>query len=86
MDSLPPNHTLRSLDYRDQVIRDLADTEARLLERIRSLEADTAVRDELVRLAVDALHHVIAERDRLHRERARLREEFRQLRNAGRAA
>jgi phage shock protein A len=75
------NHNLpRNQDDRDVVIRQLADDEALLLERISSLEADVGVYRELAAAACDALRDLTVRYQRLHASFSQLRDAYRALR------
>jgi chromosome segregation ATPase len=69
-----------SRDHTDLVIAELADSEARLLERVVDLEGDLSVYRELLSEALTALRAVTATRDRLRQDRERLREDLQRLR------
>ena len=67
-------------DHRDIVIEDLADSEAALIDRIVDLELDNRALRETLHAAVDGLHHITGERDRLWAQHHRLIDEYRALR------
>jgi hypothetical protein len=59
-------------DYRDEVIEELANSEAILRERVTSLEADNDIRQELLSEALSALHRVTVQGDRFQQRIAEL--------------
>lgn len=63
----------------DLVIAALADENARLYERIMSLETDAAVYRELGQAAIDALQHLTVQHKALQATYHRLRDEQRAL-------
>lgn len=67
-------------DYRDSVIEELADSEARLLERIGELEEAVARYRILAVAAIHDLARLTTERDAKARQLAALREEYTALR------
>lgn len=75
-------HRARPLmaDYRDLVIEELADSEARLLERIGELEEAVARYRILAVAAIHDLARLTSERDSKARQLAAVREEFRRYR------
>ena len=75
------------MDYRDLVIRDLADGDANLREAnkqlvalVESLQADAAVYRELAQAAFDAVRDVTVRYDRLHATHAETVHAYRCLR------
>lgn len=70
-----PEHVLMALEHR-------ALTEIELRERIASLEQDVDTYRVVAQEAIHALHHAVADRDRLTRENIRLRELLRERRAA----
>jgi YD repeat-containing protein len=64
----------------DMVIEHLALSEAELLERVASLEADVAIYQELTCAAFDALHDLTVSRDREREQHQRVCDEYRALR------
>jgi hypothetical protein len=68
-----------SADHRDLMITDLALSEAELLKRVASLEAEVAIYRELALQAIHALHDVTADRNRLRAQHHRLLDECRAL-------
>jgi hypothetical protein len=69
-------------DHRDLVIAELADSEAALLERVASLESDVVAYRSLALAALDALHDLTVQRDRLREQHHRLLDEYRRLRES----
>lgn len=66
--------------YCDLVIETLADSEAELIERVRELCAERDRYRELAHAAIDVLHDVTRQRDRLRAQNHRLLDEYRALR------
>lgn len=68
------------------VIETLALSEAELLDRIVDLELDNRTLRETLHAAVEGLHHVTTERDRLRLRVRELADQIRVLWHAGQAA
>ena len=73
-----PGAALRP-DYRDVAIEELAISEAVLLERVSSLEANVATYRALTCAAFDALHDLTVAHDQLRARHHRMRDEYRHL-------
>ena len=67
-------------DYRDLVITELADHEAALVEHVLTLSIDRDSYRLLAQQAIHQLHELTRQLDRTREEQARLRAEYRALR------